>query len=153
MTGTNFSSWYNAAEGTLFAESVKNGNVNFQQLININDGTTNNSIAFGFGSGLNPLREDVVVSGSSVASITGIANTSTIGTILKVAGAYKVDDFAISGNGGAVATDTLGAVPVVNRMDIGYRSAGTPLTFTGTISRIAYYPVRLASSQLQALTA
>jgi hypothetical protein len=154
MVGSNFSSWYRADEGTLYVESIKNGNLNFQQLINVNDGTTSNTIAFGFGSGAFPLRQDVVVSTVSQASITAIADTTALGLKLKISGAYKVNDFAISGNAGAVATDISGVIPNgLNRMDIGYRSASTALTYTGTIKKIAFYPQRLSNAQHQALTA
>jgi hypothetical protein len=153
MTGANFSSWYNAAEGTFYSEVIKLGNLNFQQVYQVNDGSSSNAMALGFGSGLHPLRFDVTTSGVSQAQITGIANTTALNTSLRTAAAYAVNDFAISGNGAAVATDTLGTVPVVNQLGIGYRTFSTPLTLTGTIRRIAYFPRRLANSELRAITA
>jgi hypothetical protein len=66
------------------------------------------------------------------------------------AGAYKVNDFAASVNGLAVATDVSGLIPSgVNKLDIG-QSSGAPLN--GTISKIAYYPLRVTNGNLQALT-
>jgi hypothetical protein len=152
MTSTNFSSWYRADEGSTYIESIKNGNRDFAQLANFNNGTTSNQIAIGFGSASNPLRQDVNDGGVSQASITAIANTTALGTVLKVAAAYKTNDFAASGNGGAASTDISGTVPTITQVGIGYRSAGTALTFTGTLKKIAYYPARLTDTQLQALT-
>ena len=152
MTGTNFSSWYNQAAGTFYSEVIKLGNLSFQQICQVNDGSSSNAIAIGFGSGLHPLRLDVTTGGVSQASITGIANTTALNTSLRTAAAYAVNDFAISGNGAAVATDTLGTVPVVNQLGIGYRTFSTPLTLTGTIRKLSYYPIRCTDAQLQALT-
>jgi hypothetical protein len=152
MTGTNFSSWYNQAQGTFYSEVIKLGNLNFQQVYQVNDGSSSNAMALGFGSSLHPLRFDVTTGGVSQAQITGIADTTALNTSLRTAAAYAVNDFAISGNGAAVATDTLGTVSVVNQLGIGYRTISTPLTLTGTIRKLSYYPIRCTNAQLQALT-
>jgi hypothetical protein len=89
----------------------------------------------------------VTVSGSPVA---GLELTAWNSNITKQAIAYKVDDFAYTTNGASVVTDTSGAIPSVNRLGIGL--TGTQNFLNGTISRIAYYPVRVTNAQLQALT-
>jgi hypothetical protein len=67
--------------------------------------------------------------------------------------AYKASDFAVTSNGSAPATQTSGSVPTgVNQMQIGSAVGGSEF-LCGTIRRIAYYPVRLPNSTLQALTA
>jgi hypothetical protein len=75
----------------------------------------------------------------------------TIAATGKTAAAYRVNDFAVSSNGGAAATDTAGDVPSVNKLDIG--SFGGGLFLNGHIRSVQFYPVRLADFQLQALTA
>jgi hypothetical protein len=47
-------------------------------------------------------------------------------------------------------TDTLGILPVVDKLRIGAQSAQAPLN--GTIKKLAYYPKRLTNAELQGLT-
>ena len=147
MTGTNFSSWYNAVEGTLFAQSqtAQAYAAGVPARVSIDDGTITNRIAIRNGNNFSSV---VSVSGSSVASLESTAWNSNIA---KQAIAYKVDDFAYTTNGASVVTDTLGAIPSVNRLGIGL--TGTQNYLNGYIQRISYYPTRLANSTLQALTA
>jgi hypothetical protein len=72
-----------------------------------------------------------------------------------MATAYKVNDFAASRNGGAVVTDTAGAVPVgVVQLNIGADPSGAAVNVSNThIRTITYYPSRLTDAQLQALSA
>jgi len=148
MTGTNFSSWYNPGEGTLYAESISPNSFSRCQA-SINDGTNNNKIEPALSSG-NFYLLGVNVAGVSVGSAT-TANAATANASSKTAGAYKVDDFAVSLNSGTVATDTSGTLPIVDRMFIGQRTAGS-VAINGTIRKLSYYPLRLTNAQLQALT-
>jgi hypothetical protein len=63
---------------------------------------------------------------------------------------YRVDDFAISGNGATVATDTSGLIINANQLQIGKDESGR--YFNGFLKKIAYYPFRVTNAQLQALT-
>jgi hypothetical protein len=144
MTGTNFSSWYNAAEGTLYAEinpkalAASSGAV-------INDNTTSNRIRIATAS----TSDQTLITTSGTAQATLDAGTPVIDTSMKLASSYKVNDFALSLNGGTVATDTAGTVPVVTQLQIG---AETTTIGTLTIKKLAYYPLRVTNAQLQALT-
>jgi hypothetical protein len=153
MTGTNFSSWYNAAEGTLFSESINlpgQSAVVFPRIANINDGTTNNVITTIWRSDTSRLYGVVTTSGSGVADVG--ANGVTQTNANKIALGYATNNFAASVNGGAVNTDTSGAVPTgLTTLGIG-RQASAADFINGYIRRIAYYPVRVTNAQLQALT-
>jgi hypothetical protein len=143
MTGTNFSSWYNASEGTVVVNTsaaFSGTNVAFSA----SDGTNNNAINIYWNSALAQFQ--IRSSGSTQALLTGSTSTS-----FKMVGAYQANNFAASLNGGSVNTDTSGAIPTVDRLSIGSLGAGGSI-LNGTISRIAYYPTRLANTQLQALT-
>jgi len=150
MTGTNFSSWYNQSEGTLFADGLpQKSNIAAQSLFDITDGTSNTRI------GLIKLVTSGIA--SFVVRVSGVNEVVTDNGEWtfpgKLAGAYKVNDFAAVLNGTTVATDTSGAIPVVNRLDIGWRLGGvSPTILNGHIRRLAYYPLRLTNAQLQALT-
>jgi hypothetical protein len=144
MTGTNFSSWYNQTEGTLFAQysAVASG---IRTIMAINDGTANESIRLRT-DGTNPLFT-VTDNGVDITNLD--AGTVATGTSYKFAGAYALNNFAASINGGAAVTDAPGALPV-NQMMIGNSAAGNYLN--GTIAQIAYYNRRLANTELQGIT-
>lgn len=150
MDGTNFSSWYNASEGTLQSEYIFNGvDAAYNNTsVMITDGTESNYIAvFGY----TPAYGWVQSSGATSFG-SGVGGSTTSNTAYKLAVGYKVNDFASSLNGGTVATDNSGSVPTVNRMLIGRRvSLDRPLN--GVVRRLLYYPKRLTNAQLQNLTA
>jgi hypothetical protein len=154
MTGANFSSWYRADEGGLYAEyqTVDLGASRFSAMFSISDGTTNNRIQMSHAS--NGQRR-YVVSVNSVAQVdtsTGNAQgTDTSGVFAKFGAAYKVNDFAGVVNGAAAVTDTSGTIPVVDRAFIGAAANGGDL-LNGTIKKLAFYPRRIANDQLQGIT-
>ena len=156
MTGTNFSSWYRADEGTLYTESQlptlqTAGN---PRVASLSDNTNNNELSTLYALGTPALGFNVKVNNSFVAILSTTVASSAITSASKNAAAYMVNDFAISVNGATVATDTAGAIPIVNRLNIG---AG-PIDISGSqgingnIRKIAYYPKRLTNAELQGLT-
>ena len=142
MTGTNFSSWFNNAEGTVYVESVPalSGTNGF---FAINDNTNNNAINAYWST--NP-QFQIRTNNVSEATISKSASAP-----FKLAGAYKVNDIATTVNGDSVSTDTSATIPVVTQMRIGQTGSGVNST-NGTIRKLAYYPQRLTNAQLQALT-
>jgi hypothetical protein len=149
MTGTNFSSWFNNAEGTLYSEASRPFAVpsgQFPRVMYISDGTDNNRIANNYQIS-NAAAFIVSVANATQASL----NPSTTDNLRKLAGAYTVNDFATSVNGGTVATDTSGTIPVVNQATFGSSPTGGAV-LNGHIRKLSYYPVRCTDAQLQALT-
>lgn len=149
MTGTNFSSWYNATEGSMYAQYDWLGDSSFDYMFAVNDTTGNNLIGIGL-SNANIYRGIVVTSGTTVASMTA-GGVGVIGQVYSQAMAYKLNDFALAGGGVMRGTDTAGAVPVVTQASFN-GSSGISNLFNGHIRRIAYYPRRLANTELQVIT-
>jgi hypothetical protein len=151
MTGTNFSSWYNAAEGTIYCEA-KYSSASQLSTVYIGDGTTSNAIWVGKDVGGTNTPADAEMYVRALSANQGFPLiSSTIGTVFaKLCGTYKTNDYAFSGNGAAVATDTNGIVPVVDRLLIGDYVYSTEKS--QHIKKIAYYPIRVTNAQLQALT-
>jgi hypothetical protein len=149
MTGTNFSSWYNAGEGTIvtnFGPFFRTtGNPGVAQ---IDDGSANNTIRTFAGSVFSPVFNVIVGEVNQAFLNVGTVNPNAITSI---AGAYALNNFAKSVNGLAPDTDASGTVPVVNRMLIGSGTAGVNY-LNGYMRSITFYPQRLANAQLQALT-
>jgi hypothetical protein len=148
MTGANFSSWYRADEGTLYAESTLSGNAINKDLVFISDNTSSNSMAIRWASGAQA-QFSVTVGGASQSNIAP-SGFSTVGVSYKRAAAYQVNNFEQAINGASVGTDTSGTVPIVDRLYFGSTSGGVNLC--GTVKKLAFYPKRLANAELQALT-
>jgi hypothetical protein len=148
MTGTNFSTWYNQTEGTFVTDFGALGGVS-ARLLTVSDGTINNQIWMQTGA-LTQAMLQVYTAGAFVAQIIP-ANVTT--GPAKFASAIKANDFAASVNGGAVGTDTSGALATYDRMGIGTNFNGTSGFTNGHIRAIAYYNTRLPNTQLQTLTA
>lgn len=139
------SPWFNATEGTLFAEFNAYTGVSYSNPASLFTNASNQvSIVAGTaGSGATGL---VVISGGSVLVSIGTRVLSQ-----KIAGAYKLNDFAVSTNGAAADTDTSGTVPSISTLGLG--SAYSSAYLNGHLRRVAYYPRRLTNAELQALTA
>jgi hypothetical protein len=150
MTGANFSSWYNAAEGTLYADVSFYQRSTFAFAASLNDGTANNEIVLRSASNGGSVAFRVANAGVEQAST---AVTTTTNQPYKAAGAYAVNSFQVAVNGTPGTEDTSGTIPVVNQLVIGARIlSGSTLPLNGTIRKLSYYPKRLANAELQALT-
>lgn len=147
MSGTDFSSWFNATEGTFYYQSKTGTNTLYA--IAASDGTDNEYI-----SSRAVAAEHLVVVDGAATQANLDAGTFTIGTYGKCAAAYKANDFAACINGGTVATDTAGTLPTVDRLYIGAApNAVVAATTDIRLKTLRYYSTRLTNAQLQSVTA
>jgi hypothetical protein len=145
ITGTNFSSWYNQDEGTIFAEGntpiltvpVSNG------IVGLDGGSSSQRLAIYNNAGLTYF--DTAYNG--IPQTTVVVPQSS-----RVAYAIKANDTNVSFNGTIGISDTACLMPVINQLQIGDVYAGGAYKTNGTIKKIAYYPERLTNSQLENLT-
>ncbi len=147
MTGTNFSSWYRADEGTMYAETVSPSPATGQTYLSADiNAQTRMSMYTNAGAGSWFVRD------SNVTQALISSGSVTAGVSFKMAGAYKVNDFSAAAQGSLGTPDTSGVVPAVGAGSffIGSYSLGAQLN--GTVKKLAYYPARLTNAQLQALT-
>jgi hypothetical protein len=152
---TPISSFYNQAEGTLFAEVRENGFGALYGVASLDTDTSDNRI---------DLRRSNDVSNVSVFVTTGGVGQATLFRSLPIAaqtyrliGAYAANDIVAVLNGGAATTDTSATLPTLTHLKIGSLSAVSPATgvafrLNGHIRKIAYWPRRLSNSLLQQLT-
>ena len=149
IKGTNFTDFYNATEGTLVSEHMGAGNDTVSPYIALlSDGTNSERIILM--SDFAGYQVVVVNAGSNQAILDG--GTPILNAKNKNATAFKKDDFALSLNGGTVATDNSGNISVVDQLWIGSRN-GADSYMNNTIQSIKYYNKRLPNAQLQGLTA
>ena len=145
------SPWFNATEGTLFAQYIRAGLTVSGGTAGFDDGTANNMIRFVFGTAT-PANQRFDVNTGGVSQATILVNaTGVVNTLYKDAGAYKLNDIAATENGAAVVVDTAATIPTVNILRLGTNPNGAYLN--GWIQRFTYYPTRLSNAQLQAITA
>jgi hypothetical protein len=151
MTGSNFSSWFRADEGSFYSESAT-AFVDFPRMVWFaGDAGLSNLISSRMHA---DLHLDVVSNGTRVANLDGGTYTSNV--FAKTASSYKVNDFALSLNSGTVATDSSGILPVsLSTLYIGRdptQVASSTYYLNGSIKKLAYYPKRLQNEELQSLT-
>ena len=151
ITGTNFSSWYNQTEGTVFASmsALAVAPVTaLQPLYAIHDGSTDNRIALYKRSNADvSTRLDIAVAAVNQAFIN--AGTFTLNNVSAVA--IQINNFAVSLNGLTALSDTSGNVPVVTQITLGQYVNATAF-LNGHIKRLTYWPVRLGNNVLQQIT-
>jgi hypothetical protein len=159
MTGTNFSSWYNGTEGTLFQNCTRRvpagvtaTNANYGASLVL---TSASNVAMGFGHSNNITNlAAFVYTGSTYSASFNFASQFLPNVPNKAALAFKLDSFGASTNGATPLADTSGAVPIPTQLEIGTDNTLNASGKIGaaTYARLAFYPVRLPDAQLQALT-
>ena len=150
MTGTNFSSWYNQSQGSIFANIGYSNGGSFPYVFSIQS--------------LDTERNYLVKDSSSATSatpfsyqISNASNTITLANISQNSTKFGLSYFA---NGTATSVSditsttsaTLKSVPIATSLQIGY-STTYGRQMNGTLKKLAYYPVQLSSGELQEMTA
>jgi hypothetical protein len=158
MTGTNFTSWFNASEGAFMVQSNTffAGN---QGILSIGDPTKGFAAretyyclnAAGLGG-----RISVQIATGGVVQFDGSpVYTFAVNTPARACFAYKTNSAAASINATANTTDTSVTLPTVTQVSIGnlnsaWSGAGTYLN--GHVQRIQYWPQRLINAEVQAFS-
>ena len=155
MTGANFTSWYNATQGTFVIRSATKGlGVGANSCsVAIADGGANNYINVAQYLATNSRRGIVVAGGVAQAAL--LQTVAIDGAFRKYAFAYKQDSFAGAMDGSSVSTDVSGTIPTVNRLSFGNLQAlgaATDGNLNGYISYFAYYPQRLIDNEVTAFS-
>lgn len=148
MTGTNFSSWYNQAQGSFYQEVIplSTGGVT-GDVFAVKQGTTSNYILSRYNSDQSPI---LFVNGAAKININ--PGTQPVGVLGKQAWSHDLTVFTTSRNAGTPVTATATVpVPTMDTLSIGSYSATVHL-LNGYIRKLSYYPVVLSSSNLVALT-
>jgi hypothetical protein len=152
ITGSAFSGWYRQDEGTMFTDCSVSYTVpgtSFPLAASLSDGTTNNKIENGF---LTATLAGYEVTTGGVAQV-GVYPNAGSSLARRLATSFKINDFAVSVNGGTINADTSGTVPIIDRLHIGGRVVGGPTSnLFGHIRRLTFWPQRLANSTLQQIT-
>ena len=160
MTGTNFSDWYNATEGTFTAEAdtltIDAAKQDYIFHVSRVGGVLNEGIQGGRNAGGTGGQAVTTIwdfSGASNQAVLFTANNVvTVNTPYRFAGAYKLNSYVGSANGGSNLTDNSGTpTSGLDVMAIG-RVYSSPIVMNGHIRKLAYYPQRLINAEVQAFS-
>ena len=154
ITGTNFSSWFNPIEGTLYSKyfaGTYSSEVPFA--LSLSSDEQNNIISIS-SSSAGPIPGAIAtffISDNGVSQ-TGLTHSTNYvdGDVVTSAAAYKLNDsgFAVDGS---IYTDNSTTIPNLDIVRIGkYPYFG--IWNNKPIAQIMYYPKRLSNEQLQNLT-
>jgi hypothetical protein len=151
MTGTNFSDWYNASEGSFVAEAVSNAITVAGELIfgALQDSTNYLRLGRRIAGGTSTIIYGISFVGTTQAYI-GVG-TAIAGTPYKTCFTYKQNNFNIATNGSATVNSGAGNIPATpTQAQIG-SNAGS-LSLNGYIKKLYYYSIQLTSAETQAFS-
>ena len=148
MTGSNFSSWFNASSGTFFAHASRSRTSDVGRIASANDNTANESIDIGASTTGQFIVTD---GGSALATIT--PGTVAVNTAFKIAGAFELNNVQAALGGTLGTTDTSVTIPTVTQLHIGRQGGASPVYLNGTVALLKFWPSRLSNATLQSLTA
>ena len=143
------SPWFNATEGTLYAEWLVPSVSGLRFIAEFDDGTDTNRITLLTNATAGQSRCPLVTVTTEQAGI--VAPDAAANTTYKWAGVYAANDFIGASNGTLLTPDTTGAVPTVTLLRLGNRPSGAA-SLNGYLRRITYYPRRLSNAELQSIT-
>jgi hypothetical protein len=138
-------------EGTLFVE-INSANLESytQRIFTASDDTNNNVIGFQLAAA-NQITFYVENGGANQVAITKASPAITLGQNVKIAAAYKANDFVLYVNGIQVGTDSSGSVPATSVLRYANPTGTNP--YIGKIAQTLLFKTRLSNSDLAALTA
>lgn len=156
MTGTNFSDWFNASEGTFDVVLTSNQlDTRFPRIFQADDGTTSNQIS-GYMYTVSSVNHGcgfTVASGGLTLFDRSIGSPAVAGTAaMKFSTAYKSTINGCCLNAGSVFQNTpVGTASGVNTLRIG-QGIGVSTYISATFQKLFYYPQRLINGELQSTT-
>jgi hypothetical protein len=155
ITGSNFTSFWNASEGTISTEfdrlsPLSAGGQTYPRTFLI--GTSGNNFIDHFTNHNSPYEEIFQSYSGGVLQFAFNGYMSTGITTQKYALAFANNNSAVSMNGTAVQTDNTCTVPTVTaNMAIGYNLQNGSSYLNGHIARLRYFNKRLTNNQLEDL--
>lgn len=148
MSGANFSSWFNASEGTYQTELTRIGSGNipgFYAPFYISDGSANNLIGTNVFGGTDLIYPSMAVGGASQLDfVAGQFSSATS----KLCIGFKANSTQFAINSNAQGNDIACSIPTVNKLDIGSQNGSN--FWNGWIRKCAFYKQRLTQSELSA---
>ncbi|MGJ8582761.1 MAG: hypothetical protein ACSHXD_01595 [Marinosulfonomonas sp.] len=151
IAGTSLGGWFNPNEGTIvFSGALENASAN-DRIIEMDSGTTSTRLSVLWNTVLGKPQFQVWDQSALQAAIAPSGSAINLGDHFRFAVAFSQNSFAISLNGGPVATDGSGTMPSgLTTLRIGRSIWGAQAQMIA--EGLTYYPTRLSDAELQALS-
>jgi hypothetical protein len=151
MTGTNFSDWYNATEGTFVLEYFETGINKTAAGLIANAGAYTDVIGMYIDGSIGvPIQPNFVVLNSNSIQANILDAAPPANSVAKMVAAYKQNSFAFALNGLLAGTDASGTIPTVNQLQIGNELNG--IFANRHFAKVSYFPQRLTNAEVQAFS-
>jgi hypothetical protein len=145
MTGSNFSDWWYATEGSVAIQATPIAITGTNPTIQFDDTTANELITL---RGVAADPQLFIVDGGATQG-TLDAGTLSANTLYNLSGAWKDSSFATAVNGNAAVSQASGTIPTVTQTRLG--SDGTNY-LNGHLQTIRYWPQRIINAETQAFS-
>jgi hypothetical protein len=152
MTGANFSSWYNQAEGSFYSDFAFTGltGVSGQRIFQADDGSNSNYLATNATS-VAGMQNPIVRGGNTEATLATPATTFIANTFNKIAVGFANNNSVAAANNVLGTADTSCLLPL-SLTALRFGASASSISSNLLIRKVAYYPMRVTNAQLQALT-
>ena len=153
ITGSNFSSWYNQTEGTVFADVTltRPPSTIGVNILGIGDGTNSNRVQLNSGSSSAGNINGVVTTGGVAQAQPLVGSISSVGPH-KIGFGYATNNVQIGVNGSLGTEDTSATMPSTITAAYLANGANPIAPASMTFARLTFWPTRLASNILQSIT-
>jgi hypothetical protein len=150
MTGTNFSTWFNAGQGSFIVNAARaavqdsSGGGGYGRILG-NDANNNSFLEY------EPVTNVLTVSGVGSYRFT-VPSLSTAASVFNnMAVAYDSSGISVTANNAAVQVNSSARMNTASRLNIFGTGSGS-YSSSGWVKRVAYYPIKVTSTNMQALT-
>lgn len=151
MTGTNFSDWFNATEGTFQVTASITGDPATNRMFEAHDGSDTNRLFIATINSAGSVRFDNIAGGVQTEA-TNLSYKPASGEVFTATGGYKSGSIKTSVNGQAIATATPASLASgINAMVLGARRSGAQV-LNGHLASLNYFPQQLTSGEIQAFS-
>ena len=148
IEGTNFSSWYNQSEGTVFVK-VLDAAYGQADSFEISNGNVNNRRTIRIDVNASKVKRTIAGAGSTSQQSSG-TNYTGYPVSFKAA---ATDNFKFFVDGVSGSAGDANALPTnMTQLSIGFRGTQSSEYLNGHIARLAYFPVRKTDQELIDLT-
>ena len=150
MTGTNFSTWFNQGQGSFIINAARaavqdsTGSGGYGRILG-NDANNNSFLEY------EPVTNVLSVSGVGAYRFT-VPSLSTAASVFNnMAVAYDSSGISVTANNAAVQVNSSARMRTSDRLNIFGTGSGA-YSSSGWVKKIAYYPIKVTSTNMQALT-
>lgn len=141
---------HSATANSAMLQFAPYNNIEPIELVQLNDGTQNNRIGLGYWEGYNGALR--VINGASTQAAISTTAKGSVAATSRLAVRWKVNDFAASLDGNAVATDVSGTLPTVTTLQVGNNVSSANFSNSAWLGRLLIVPTEKSNAELQTIS-